>query len=179
MIENLISTRGHAPIGPVVGGGLMTRILQDLRRVKIKMETPDTPGIEYENLSDGDEYPHIRETKATANIVEAEITWTNTATIWWAFIWRLFVAVVMTTILLFAVNIFLGFIMSALDVSEAVSDMVGKILAVSFVLIVSIVPFRFMLNRDYGEIRLVIMDVEKSNRTPTTHQNSDQTTRTE
>ena len=92
--------------------------------------------------------------------MELEITWKRCFRIWWSYVWRNLIAVVVSMIaggmLGFVLGLILGIAGFSVETIKVVVTPIGFVLG----LLISIVPMKMILGKDFGEFRLVL--IEKS-----------------
>lgn len=91
---------------------------------------------------------------------ELENTWPRTLTVWWSYFWRSMLCALVGWILLVFFGIFIGMVVVALKVPPKLSFplLAGFNFAVFIVL--SILPFRQILNKTFNGFRLVLLRVD-------------------
>lgn len=93
--------------------------------------------------------------------MELEVTWKRALKVWWAFLWRNVLAVLMTVILSAIAGFMVSVILGLLGVGDNVLLIIAQSLGIVIGLLVSIIPVKLILGRDYGEFRLVLIRNEK------------------
>lgn len=92
--------------------------------------------------------------------MELEITWKRCFRIWWSYVWRNLIAVVVSMIaggmLGFVLGLILGIAGFSVETIKIVVTPIGFVLG----LLISVVPMKMILGKDFGEFRLVL--IEKS-----------------
>jgi len=89
--------------------------------------------------------------------MELEVTWGRAARVWWAYLWRNLIAVVLTGILGMVFGAILGLLLGATGVSPGVIQRAAFVLGILTGIAVSVVPIRLILGKDFGEFRLVLL----------------------
>lgn len=89
--------------------------------------------------------------------MELEVTWGRAVKVWWSYFWRSMIAAVAAILIGILVGMILGFILAlmgaSLEVVQTFSGIVGGLIG----LLASIVPFKLILGKDFGEYRLVLL----------------------
>jgi hypothetical protein len=89
--------------------------------------------------------------------MEMEITWARVVRVWWALLWRglleMLVAAVAGGVVGFAVGFVLGVLGAPIPTIQVVCGLLGALLG----LLISLVPVKLALGRDYGDFRLALM----------------------
>ena len=92
--------------------------------------------------------------------MELEISWKRTIKIWWAYVWRNLIAIVISFFLGWILGFILGSILGFLGVPirtiQLIISPIGGILG----LLISIIPMKMILGKDFGEFRLVLLKKE-------------------
>jgi hypothetical protein len=89
--------------------------------------------------------------------MELEITWGRTLHVWWAYLWRNLIAMVVGALLGAVVGAGLGFVLGVAGVAPDVIRRLSFVIGLALGLVVSIVPIRMVLGKDFGEFRLVLL----------------------
>ena len=89
--------------------------------------------------------------------MELEITWKRATRVWWSFLWRNLIAIVVSMILGFIAGYIFGFIMKMLGASNETVQFVVTPIGGIIGLLISIVPIKMILGKDFGEFRLVLL----------------------
>ena len=89
--------------------------------------------------------------------MELEITWGRAVRVWWPYLWRNIIAIVVSMLIGMVVRAVIGGILGAMDFSIRTIQIV--VAPISFVmgLAISIVPLRMILGKDFGDFRLVLL----------------------
>lgn len=89
--------------------------------------------------------------------MELEITWKRCFRIWWSYVWRnliaILVAMIAGAILGFVLGLILGLAGFSLETIQIVVTPISFVLG----LLISIVPIKMILGKDFGEFRLVLI----------------------
>ncbi len=89
--------------------------------------------------------------------MELEVTWRRAARVWWSYLWRNLVAILIAFAFSTAVGFAVGFGMRIMGASATAIYGVTAPLGFAMGLIASIVPLKMVLGRDFGEFRLVLL----------------------
>ena len=89
--------------------------------------------------------------------MELEVTWGRTLHVWWAHLWRNLIAMVVGALLGAAAGAGLGFVLGVAGVAPDVIRRLSFVIGLALGLVVSIVPIRMVLGKDFGEFRLVLL----------------------
>lgn len=101
--------------------------------------------------------------------MELEITWNRVLTVWWSYLWRNLIAIVVAMIAGGIVGFIIGFFMSVFGVSVETIQFVTAPIGFIIGLVISIVPMKMILGKDYGEFRLVLIQQVDFNGFTETH----------
>lgn len=89
--------------------------------------------------------------------MELEITWKRCFRVWWSYVWRNLIAIVISVIaggiLGFGLGLILGIAGFSVETIQIVVTPIGFILG----LLISVVPMKMILGKDFGEFRLVLL----------------------
>ncbi|WP_207063822.1 hypothetical protein [Motiliproteus sp. SC1-56] len=89
--------------------------------------------------------------------MELEITWKRAVRVWWSYLWRNLLAIAASAIVGGIIGVALGFILSAMGLSsQSIQNITGPIGGV-LGLLLSIIPIKMILGKDFGEFRLVLV----------------------
>lgn len=88
--------------------------------------------------------------------MELEVTWSRVVKIWWAFAWRNIVAIAAGVIGGAILGMILGFIFLKLGVPAETTKTIVMILGVVLGLVISIIPIKMVLKKDFGEFKIVL-----------------------
>lgn len=89
--------------------------------------------------------------------MELEVTWGRVFHIWWAYLWRNLIAIVAAMIAGAVVGGILGFILGAAGIGTETITMVTAPIGFVLGLLISIIPIKLILGKDFGEFRLVLI----------------------
>lgn len=89
--------------------------------------------------------------------MELEATWQRTTKVWWAYLWRNLIAIVASIILGSLIGAALGFILGMLGVGSETIKIICTPIGFIVGLLISIIPMKMILNKNYGEFRLVLL----------------------
>ena len=89
--------------------------------------------------------------------MELEVTWGRAARVWWSYLWRNLIAIVVGGLLGGILGAVLGFVLGAAGVAPDVIRRASLVVGLVLGLGVSIVPIRLILGKDFGEFRLVLL----------------------
>lgn len=89
--------------------------------------------------------------------MELEVTWKRTTKIWWAYLWRNLLAIVASVAIGAIIGGIIGFILGTMGVSVETIKVVTMPIGFVIGLIISIIPLKMILNKDFGEFRLVLV----------------------
>ena len=89
--------------------------------------------------------------------MELEITWKRATRVWWSYLWRNLIALIAAAVLGGIFGFIMGFILAMLGVSSETVQLI--VIPVGFIigLLISIVPMKMILGKDFGEFRLVLL----------------------
>lgn len=93
--------------------------------------------------------------------MELEITWGRVVKVWWSYLWRNLLAIIGAMLIGGILGGILGFILGAMSVSveniKLITAPIGGIIG----LLISIIPMKMILGKNFGEFRLVMIKNEK------------------
>jgi len=89
--------------------------------------------------------------------MELEITWGRVVRIWWSWLWRASIAV----LLVFPVVGIIAFILYFLGFSKPVALIVCPLLAFLLGMVTGIIPFKLILGKNFGDFRLVLLSTNQ------------------
>jgi len=88
---------------------------------------------------------------------ELEITWKRVARIWWSYLWRNLLAVIVAMFAGGMIGFVLGFAMGTFGVPTKTIQMITAPIGAIIGLGVSIIPLRMILGKNFGEFRLILV----------------------
>jgi hypothetical protein len=97
--------------------------------------------------------------------MELEITWKRAARIWWSYIWRNIIAIIGAVIIGAIAGGVLGFILGMLGASTDTIKLIVQPIGILIGLGISIIPFKLILGKNFGEFRLVLMSTSEESNT--------------
>ena len=89
--------------------------------------------------------------------MELEITWNRAVRVWWSYLWRNLVGVVLAMIIGMILGGVLGFVMGAIGVPVSVIRLLVAPLGFVLGLGISVIPIKMILGKDFGDFRLVLL----------------------
>jgi hypothetical protein len=89
--------------------------------------------------------------------MELEVTWKRAVRVWWAYLWRNIIAIIIAMIIGGIIGFILGFILGAMGFSIQTIQFITAPIGMIIGLLISIVPIKMILGKDYGEFRLVLL----------------------
>ena len=92
--------------------------------------------------------------------MELEVTWKRTAKVWWSYLWRNIIACIVAFIIAFIVAFIIGFVLRALGASTQTIQVITAPIGIIIGLLISIVPIKMILGKDFGEFRLVLLQTD-------------------
>jgi len=92
--------------------------------------------------------------------MELEITWKRTLKIWMSYIGYCLLFMIVAMIVGGVVGFIFGFLLAALEASNETIQIVKNLLGIIIGLLISIVPIKMILGKDFGEFRLVLLKEE-------------------
>ncbi|TKI70041.1 hypothetical protein FCU45_05390 [Sulfurimonas crateris] len=90
--------------------------------------------------------------------MELEVTWKRATRVWWAYLWRNLLALVASVAIGGVIGGILGFIMGSVGISIETIRIVTMPIGFILGLLISIVPIKMILNKNFGEFRLVLVE---------------------
>lgn len=97
-------------------------------------------------------------------MIELEITWQRVLRVWWSYLWRNILVMIVSMICGAIVGGIIGFILGSFGVSVTVIKIVCAPIGFVIGLVLSVIPMWLILGKDFGEFRLVLA---AKNPTPT------------
>lgn len=94
--------------------------------------------------------------------MELEATWGRTVKVWWAYLWRNLVAVLVTAIACGLIGFVIGFAGAMLGADESFMKIFAGVIGFVIGLSISTVPIKMILNKNFGEFRLALIPVDQS-----------------
>ncbi|KIM04904.1 MAG: hypothetical protein KN64_05755 [Sulfurovum sp. AS07-7] len=92
--------------------------------------------------------------------MELEVTWSRVIRVWWSYIWRNLIAIIVSMIIGGIVGGIIGVVMGSFGASEEDIKMIAGIAGAIIGLMISIVPMKMILGMNFGEFRLVLLSNE-------------------
>ncbi len=89
--------------------------------------------------------------------MELKITWKRVLRVWWSYLWRNLICIVVGTLLGVAIAFIVSFIVGAMGFHPRVIMFVIAPIGFVIGLATSVVPMKMILGKDYGEFRLVLV----------------------
>lgn len=93
--------------------------------------------------------------------MELEVTWGRTIKVWWAYFWRSLIAAFFALLFSGLLGFVLGIVLYAAGVSPENGRIYGGILGGVVGLLFSIIPMKYILGKDFGEFKLVLLKKEE------------------
>lgn len=90
--------------------------------------------------------------------MELEATWGRTTKVWWSYFWRNLIAIIASMILGAIIGGILGFVLGMLGASINTIQIICTPIGVIIGLLISIIPMKLILNKNFGEFRLVLIE---------------------
>ena len=97
--------------------------------------------------------------------MELDVTWKRAARVWLAYLWRNMLAIIAAMILGGIVGGIFAFILSMLGVPQEIIMFIVSPIAFVSGIGISIIPIKLILNKDFGEFRLVLIENAPSENT--------------
>jgi len=94
--------------------------------------------------------------------MELEVTWKRAAKVWWSYLWRNIVAIIVAMVLGGIAGFIIGFVLVAMGVSTQTIQFITAPIGMIIGLLISIVPIKMILGKDFGEFRLVLLQTSKT-----------------
>ncbi len=92
--------------------------------------------------------------------MEIEITWKRTLPIWWAYLWRNIIALVVSIMAGSVAGFVIGFMFGLIGVSTDTIQVLCGILGGAIGLALSVVPMKMILGKKFGNYRLVLVSTD-------------------
>lgn len=94
--------------------------------------------------------------------MELEVTWKRAAKVWWSYLWRNIIAIIAVMILGGIAGFITGFVLGALGASTQTIKYITAPIGMIIGLLISIVPMKMILGKDFGKFRLVLLQSNKT-----------------
>jgi len=94
--------------------------------------------------------------------MELEITWGRAARVWFAYVWRNLLTLVLAVILGGILGLVVGILANAVGMPREAGQRLTVVLSALVGIGVSIIPIRMILGKDFGEFRLVLLSNERA-----------------
>jgi hypothetical protein len=98
--------------------------------------------------------------------MELEVTWKRAVKVWWSYLWRNIIAIIVAMIIGFIVGVIIGFVLGFLGASTQIIKVIVTPISMIFGLLISIVPIKMILGKDFGEFRLVLLQTDATGQSP-------------
>lgn len=89
--------------------------------------------------------------------MELEVTWKRATKVWWSYLWRNLTALVAAMVIGGIIGAIFGFVLGALGVSVETIQVIVMPIGAIIGLLISIVPIKMILGKNFGEFRLVLV----------------------
>lgn len=96
--------------------------------------------------------------------MELDVTWKRAIRVWWAYLWRSLIAVIVASVLAGIVGGIIGFIMSMMGADRESIPIFVMPIGMLIGILISIVPIKLILGKDFGEFRLVLIQSAPDNK---------------
>ena len=93
--------------------------------------------------------------------MELEVTWKRATKVWWSYVWRNLIAVVAAFLISGLIGAVLGFVLSLTGMPLQTIQMICAPIGLILGILVSIIPMKMILNKEFGNFRLVIVENPK------------------
>lgn len=91
---------------------------------------------------------------------EMDITWGRTFKVWWAFTWRNLIAALCAMLVSIVLGILIGVVMHIMGMPLHLVRVVCTVIGAILGLLVSTIPMKLILGKNFGEFRLVLVPHE-------------------
>ncbi len=89
--------------------------------------------------------------------MELEITWKRATHVWWSYLWRNLIAIVVSAITGGIIGLIIGLFLGWFGVSSETVNLIVLPITLIMGLLISIIPMKMILGKDFGEFRLVLL----------------------
>lgn len=89
--------------------------------------------------------------------MELNVTWNRAIRVWWSLAWRNLIAILASMVLGAIVGFIVGMILGSFGASVHTIQWVTAPLGAILGLVISIIPIKMILGKDFGEFRLVLL----------------------
>jgi hypothetical protein len=93
-------------------------------------------------------------------LTELTPTWEKIIRIWWAYLWRNFIAVLVSMIIAFIVVIIADIILRALQVPTNIIKIITMVIVFISSLIISVFPLKMIIGKKFRDFSLIIVKNE-------------------
>jgi ABC-type glycerol-3-phosphate transport system permease component len=100
--------------------------------------------------------------------MELEITWNRAVRVWWSYLWRNLIAIIVGLLIGIVVGAIVGFILGAMGVPVRAIQIIVAPIGFVIGLAISVVPLKMILGKDFGEFRLVLLAKQPQTTQPST-----------
>jgi hypothetical protein len=98
--------------------------------------------------------------------MELEVTWGRTIKVWWAYFWRSLVAGFFALLFSGLLGFVLGIVLYGAGIPAEDGRIYGGILGGVVGVLFSIIPMKYILGKDFGDFRLVLLKKEERTLAP-------------
>ncbi len=95
--------------------------------------------------------------------MELEVTWRRAIKVWWSFLWRNLIFILVAALIGWIVGFVFGFLMTLVGFSSPTIQYVTSPISFIIGLCISIIPIKLILGKNYGEFRLVLVRPSSEN----------------
>ena len=89
--------------------------------------------------------------------MELEVTWKRATRVWWSYLWRNLIAIIAAMVIGGIIGAILGFSLGALGVPLETIQIIVMPIGAIIGLLISIVPMKMILGKNFGGFRLVLV----------------------
>ena len=98
--------------------------------------------------------------------MELDVTWQRAVKVWWAYLWRNLLAMIAAIILGGIVGFVIGVVLGAAGVAPNTVQLITAPIGGVIGLLISIIPIKMILGKDFGEFWLVLSSNETHPESP-------------
>ena len=89
--------------------------------------------------------------------MELEITWKRVIRVWWAYLWRNLAVIIISMIGMFVFGMIVGMISHLLGFEKSAIQTTTALFGFIAGICVSVLPIKWILGKDFGDFRLVLI----------------------
>lgn len=95
--------------------------------------------------------------------MELKVTMGRVMVVWWAYFWRSVIAMGLAIVIAGAVAFIVGFMLGGMGVPSNIIYVAGQAIGLIVGMVMTVLPIKMILGKDYGKFRLVLLAKEPVN----------------